>query len=77
GRSYDTFPVNAFEAESRRVNRFAQTSHSQGPYTPRPSTDALREFLPHTEARPMAPPPEEAVGEYPHTLDLRRAADIL
>ena len=73
GRSYDTNPVNAFEAESRRGNRFSTTEHSQGPYSPRPEVDALREFFPNTTPRPMAPPKEESPGEYPHTLDLRRA----
>mgnify|MGYP000088399878 CR=1 FL=1 len=29
GRSYDTFPVNSFEAESRRINRFENLSHTQ------------------------------------------------
>lgn len=28
GRSYDTFPVNSLEAESRRVNRFWDNNHS-------------------------------------------------
>ena len=28
GRSYDTFPVNSLEAESRRVNRFWENNHS-------------------------------------------------
>lgn len=72
GRSYDTFPVNAFEAESRRVNRFENMGFTQGPYIPRPNIDALREFFPNTTPRPMAPPAEEASGEFPHTLDLRR-----
>ncbi|MCB1614579.1 MAG: transglutaminase family protein, partial [Pseudomonadales bacterium] len=73
GRSYDTFPVNAFEAESRRVNRFDTLRHTQGVYTPRPDVDALREFFPHQfPPRPMAPPEEEIGNEYPHTLDLRR-----
>ena len=30
GRSYDTYPVNSFEAESRRINRFWDFNHSQG-----------------------------------------------
>lgn len=30
GRSYDLFPVNAFEAESRRLSRFFRFGHSQG-----------------------------------------------
>jgi len=71
GRSYDTFPVNAFEAESRRGNRFDDLSHTQGPFTPRPDVDALRQFFPNTTPRPMAPPPEESYDEYPLTLDLR------
>lgn len=73
GRSYDAFPVNSFEAESRRINRFDTTSHTPGAYSPRPDYDLLRQVLPNElPPRPMAPPPEEAPGEYPHTLDLRR-----
>jgi uncharacterized protein (DUF2126 family) len=72
GRSYDTFPVNSFEAESRRVNRFSTLDHSHGAYSARPDIDAIREFFPHTEPRPMAPPAEESPNDYPCTLDLRR-----
>ncbi len=73
GRSYDVFPVNAFEAETRRFSRFSTTEHTPGVFTPLPNVDALREFFPQkAPPRPMAPPPEEANGEYPNTLDLRR-----
>ncbi|MEK9765862.1 MAG: transglutaminase family protein, partial [Thalassolituus sp.] len=71
GRSYDVFPVNAQEAESRRGNRFTTTEHTQGPYTPRPEVDAIRQMVAHGDIRPMAPPPEESYNEYPLTLDLR------
>lgn len=74
GRSYDVFPVNAFEAESRRISRYSTTEHTQGPFTPRPDIDALREVHAiETPAHPMAPPREELPDEYPNTLDLRRA----
>ncbi len=73
GRSYDSFPVNGFEAEARRVNRFWEFGHTPGPLEPQSQFDAIREFFPHQKApHPMAPPPEEPSNEYPHTLDLRR-----
>jgi uncharacterized protein (DUF2126 family) len=43
GRSYETFPVNAFEAESRRVNRFFEHGHTPG-YMPTPPEESNPEF---------------------------------
>ena len=73
GRGYDTFPINANEAEARRYNRFATSGHHPGSFTPPPWVKTLAQFLP-TDARvgPMPPPITEPAGEYPHTLDLRR-----
>jgi uncharacterized protein (DUF2126 family) len=72
GRHYDVFPVNAYEAESRRVSRFWNYGHSAGPIRPPPDTVQLAGFFPEGHVPgPMAPPAEDINPEYPGTLDLR------
>ena len=38
GRNSETFPVNSYEAESRRLARFFRHGHQQGKFTPPPPT---------------------------------------
>lgn len=78
GRPYDEFPINAFEAESRRINRFWEFNHSPGVIPPRvaptlpENQQAARQFEIYKGApRPMSPPLEEVSHDYPYTLDLR------
>jgi uncharacterized protein (DUF2126 family) len=43
GRNYDTFPINAYEAESRRLSRFETLGHTPGRMVVSASTPS-REF---------------------------------
>jgi len=74
GRSYDVFPVNAFEAEARRITRFWEIGANSGAIqAPPPPTSGLGTLIPEAGGvRPMVPPEEEPNEEFPYTVDLRR-----
>jgi uncharacterized protein (DUF2126 family) len=59
GRNYETFPVNANEAESRRLTRFVPMGHTPGE-------------IAVTAAKLVAPTVGTGSIEFPFTLDLRR-----
>ncbi|MEJ2565139.1 MAG: transglutaminase family protein [Gammaproteobacteria bacterium] len=72
GRHYEVFPVNAYEAESRRISRFWGYGHTPEVLQPPPDFTSLGRFFPEGHAPgAMAPPQEEPNPEYPYTLDLR------
>lgn len=76
GRSYDTYPVNSYEAESRRINRFWDFGHTQGEILP-------TETVSSTNFSGRSVEPKEASNtfvykeipinqEFPHITDLRK-----
>ncbi|QSZ41927.1 IMP dehydrogenase [Sulfurimonas aquatica] len=84
GRTYETFPVNSNEAESRRGNRFFEFNHTQGPVEYVSSTvvkQNMTDLSGTKRAVLLKDKPDSEVFlfqevtqsiEYPHTLDLRR-----
>jgi len=84
GRTYDAFPVNSNEAESRRINRFWDFNHTQGgvDYV---AASIIKQSMSEVNGAKRAVMHKEKSGdkvfiyqdvpsslEYPNTLDLRR-----
>ena len=73
GVGYDTFPVNAYEAESRRISRFWSWGHSSGEVQPPNWVRQLQKHFRPTTPDPLRDPAVEKINaDYPCTLDLRR-----
>ncbi|QKF83478.1 DUF2126 domain-containing protein [Halarcobacter ebronensis] len=83
GRSYDTFPVNSYEAESRRINRYWDFNHSQGEvvnYDPIINSSKNAIFANGAKRAVVEKKGLEKLyfhkmsknKEFPHTLDLRQ-----
>lgn len=79
GRSYETFPVNAREAESRRVARFWNEGHTAGVIETGAvgggaATVLFEEYQGLGEV--LVVPPETISYEFPKTLDLRMPSSL-
>lgn len=82
GRSYDTFPVNSYEAESRRINRYWDFNNSQGEVVFAQNAVLNQELsvVEHSKREVVEVEGKSKLqvyrlpknNEYPHTLDMRR-----
>lgn len=78
GRSFDTYPVNSYEAESRRISRFWNFGHTPSQSETVPiSTNynpAVSRYVAEHKKDLKADTPVELINpEYPTLLDLRQA----
>ncbi len=77
GRSFDTYPVNSYEAEARRISRFWEFGHTPSATSQIPApvkyTPSVSRFVAETKKDIKPDTPIELINpEYPNTLDLRR-----
>ena len=73
GLAYEAFPVNAYEAETRRISRFWAWGHTPGAFSPPAWAERLDAHVARgSRATTWEPAPERPDPEHPCTLDLRR-----
>lgn len=76
GRSFDSYPVNSYEAESRKISRFWDFGHTPSSTieqtAPVINTPTASRFVAQNKSNLKPDTPIELVNpEYPNTLDLR------
>lgn len=77
GRSFDTYPINSYEAESRQISRFWDFGHTPSANiestAPVQFNPAVSRFVAENKKALKIDTPIELINpEYPNTLDLRR-----
>lgn len=76
GRSYESFPINSLEAESRRINRFWNFNHTQGDIIPDKhdviSKEEFKKIKKQINPKQFKYKELKINNEFPVTLDLRK-----